>query len=277
VKLEGGAQRRAAHVVLAGAMQHLHQVGVVRVIRELDPVVVRTAIELRDVLVGAAARVAAGEDLVGEAAQVFDQRELQHARPRPQLAECERGDTLIAVQEQRQLRKIEPAIGMAEERNGHRVDARLARFLARGERRQLAEIAPRQVLAYLHELRRHQVKIVEEPLGRRRDEGAFADILREGAIRRFEDVLVVAQPRIDAPGMAPPRINRETGREGERPLIEPLGAQRFIAKWPIAVPNTCARSCEEQTYSSIQDRYQLQSWISPCLRCSPGKAGHRRS
>ena len=78
-------------------------------------------------------------------------------------------------------------------------------------------------------------------------------------------------------GAAPPGIDREACREGKRPLIEPLGAQRFIAKWPIGVPNTCARSREEQTYFSIQERYQLESWISSRLRCSPGKAGHRRS
>jgi len=36
--------------------------------------------------------------------------------------------------------------------------------------------------------------------------------------------------------MAAMRVDREMRREGERPLIEPLGAQRFVAKWLIAVP-----------------------------------------
>ena len=115
---------------------------------------------------------------------------------------------MIAVEEQRELRQIEPAVGVAEQRDRHRVDARLARLLARGQRRQLAVIAPRQVLADFDELRGDQVKVVEEPLGGRRDEGAFADVLGERAIRGVEHALVVAQPRIDAAGVPPPRIDR---------------------------------------------------------------------
>jgi hypothetical protein len=48
--------------------------------------------------------------------------------------------------------------------------------------------------------------------------------------------LVVAQARVDAAPAAAPRIDREIRRQGERPLIEPLGAQRFFAKWLIASP-----------------------------------------
>jgi len=36
------------------------------------------------------------------------------------------------------------------------------------------------------------VKVVEEPLRRRRDESAFAHVFSERAIRGLEDVLVVA-------------------------------------------------------------------------------------
>ena len=262
VPLERGAQRRSPHIVFARAMQHLHQVGVVRVLGNRDLVSVGPASICATSSSAPRRALRLTRISSAEAAQVFDQRELQHARPRPQLAERQRRDALIAVQEQRELRQVEPAVGMAEQRDRHRVDARLARLLARGERRQLAVIAPRQVLANFDELRRDQVKVVEEPLGRRRDEGAFAHILGERAIRRFEDALVVAQPRIDAAGVPPPRIDRETGRQGERPLIEPLGAQRFVAKWPIAFPNSRARSREEQTEPQIQDQYQLESWIS---------------
>jgi hypothetical protein len=38
------------------------------------------------------------------------------------------------------------------------------------------------------------------------------------------------------------RIDGEVRREGERPLIEPLGAQRFVAKRLIAVPFGGGRS-----------------------------------
>ena len=77
-----------------------------------------------------------------------------------------------------------------------------------------------------------------------RDERAFADVLGQRAIRGLEDTLVVAQPRVDAAGVTPPRVDRETCRQGERPLIEPLGAQRFVAKWLLAVTKSGAHSCE---------------------------------
>jgi hypothetical protein len=43
--------------------------------------------------------------------------------------------------------------------------------------------------------------------------------------------------------VAPARVDREAGREGKRPLVEPLGAQRFVSKWLLAVTNSGARSC----------------------------------
>ena len=73
-RFERGPQRRSAHVVFARAMQHLHQVGVVRVVRDVDDRVVRRpASSCATSCVGAAARGAADEQLVGEAAQVLDQ------------------------------------------------------------------------------------------------------------------------------------------------------------------------------------------------------------
>ena len=185
-------------------MQHLHQVRIVRVLRNHDLVIRRAGVDLRDVFIRAEAGAAADEDLVGEPAQVLDQRELQHARPRPELAERERRDALIAVEEERELRQVEPAVGVAEQGDRHRVDARFAGFFACRERGQLAVVASRQVFADFDQLRRNQVEVVEEPLGGGRDEGAFADIFGEGAIRGLEDALVVAQPRINAAGVAPP-------------------------------------------------------------------------
>jgi hypothetical protein len=49
--------------------------------------------------------------------------------------------------------------------------------------------------------------------------------------------LVVAQARINTARAAAARIERKVGRQGERSLIEPLGAQRFFAKRLIADSN----------------------------------------
>ena len=85
---------------------------------------------------------------------------------------------------------------------------------ARGERRQLAVIAARQVLADFDQLRRDQVEVVEEPLGGRRDEVAFAHVLGERLVGGLEDALVVAQARIDAAGVTALRIDREIAPPG---------------------------------------------------------------
>jgi hypothetical protein len=50
----------------------------------------------------------------------------------------------------------------------------------------------------------------------------MAHIFGEGSVGVLEDAGVVAQPRIDAARAAAKRIDREVGREGERPLLEPL-------------------------------------------------------
>ena len=94
----------------------------------------------RDVGVGGEPRVARRQRLVGEAPQVLDQRQLQHARPRPQLADRQRRDALVAVEEHRELLAVEAAVAVADQLDRHRVDARVAGVLARGERRQLAVV-----------------------------------------------------------------------------------------------------------------------------------------
>jgi hypothetical protein len=125
---------------------------------------------------------------------------------------------------------------VAEQRHGHGVDAGLTGVLTSRQRWQFAEVAARQVLADIDELGRDQVEIVEEPLGRRRDEGAFADILGELAVSGVERPRVVTKPGKNAPGVALLRVDREMRRERKGSLIEPLRAQRFVAKGPIAVP-----------------------------------------
>jgi len=58
-------------------------------------------------------------------------------------------------------------------------------------------------------------------------------VLGERLVGTLQHARVVAQPRIDAARVAPLRVDREIRRQGERPLIEALGAERFLAKWLI--------------------------------------------
>jgi hypothetical protein len=60
--------------------------------------------------------------------------------------------------------------------------------------------------------------------------------MRERAVGRLEDPRVVTEARKDAARVALFGIDRQVRREGERPLLEPLRAERFVAKRLIAVP-----------------------------------------
>jgi hypothetical protein len=105
--------------------------------------------------------------------------------------------------------------------------------LTRGQCGQFQVIPPRQVLVDLDDLRRDQMEVVEKPFRRRCDERTLVDVLGERFVGALQDARVVAQPRIDAARVAPLRVDREIRREGERPLIEALGAERFLSKWLI--------------------------------------------
>jgi hypothetical protein len=66
------------------------------------------------------------------------------------------------------------------------------------------------------------MEVVEEPLSGGRDEGAFADILRQLAIGGIERARVVAETGKNAAGVTLLRVDSQVRRERERPLIEPL-------------------------------------------------------
>ena len=66
--------------------------------------------------------------------------------------------------------------------------------------------------------------VVEKPLGGWRDELAVVHIFGQRLIGMTQHARVLAQPPVNAARAAPLRVNRETGREGERPLLEPLRA-----------------------------------------------------
>jgi hypothetical protein len=91
------------------------------------------------------------------------------------------------------------------------------------------------VLAHVHQLGRDQVEIVEKPLRGWSDKGAFADILRQLAVGGFKGAGVVPQAGKNVAGVPLLRVNREVRRERERSLVEPLRAERFVTKGPIAV------------------------------------------
>ena len=212
MRFERELQRRAPRVVLAHAMQELHDERVVRIFGDRERGGGRRRIEPRDIGIGGTAGGAANHDLVGQPAQVLDQRELQHARPRPQLTERERRDALVGIQELRELPKIEPAVAIAQQFHRDRVDAGVAGAFARRQRGQLAVVAARHVLPDRDQFRRDEVEVIEEPLGSGGDKNAIPRVFGQGPVGTQQLTRVFAKARKDVPGAAARRIDREIGR-----------------------------------------------------------------
>ena len=90
------------------------------------------ALEAGEAAIRLEAARAALDQFLGEPAQVLDQGELEHAGPRPQLADREGCDGLIGVDEPVQPVSVESRVAIAEQLDGHGVDACRAGELARG-------------------------------------------------------------------------------------------------------------------------------------------------
>ncbi len=154
----------------------------------------RTAVEPEHVVregVGLLARGAPPHDRLRHAAEILDEHDPDRDRHRPQLADRERLDTLVGVDEAAQHLGVQAAVGVRHERPRQAVDTRIASMGVVGELGQLAVEAGGQVVADLAELILDDVEIVDEPFRRRRDGPLLADGAADRAIRRAQDAAVV--------------------------------------------------------------------------------------
>ena len=229
VFVQGEPDRRQAQPVFANAMQDLDD--------ERRFVARRQRLELLPIVspghvpVCGAAGGPGGQQLFGQPAQVFDERELQHARPRPELTNRQRHDLLVAVQELDQLLAIQAAVAMADQFDGDGIDASVSGVLASGQRRERARVRARQISTDVGNLRCDQVEVVEEPVCGRHDELAGADVFGERTIGRAKQPDVVIESRKRVCG-TPARIgiDGEAGRQRQRTVFEPLDAQELVAQ-----------------------------------------------
>ena len=182
------------------------------------------------------ARARLGRHAHRDAAQVLDQRQPQHDRDRPQLAELQRLHRLVggdeAAQACRGSRRPSPcAIGFAA--RGRR-RAAVRRSAPLRQPRQLAAVARRQVALRGADLLLDQVEVVEQPFGRRRDAGAGASVPCAAARRRRR---ARARWRPGGPAGGRRRAARASSCAGGQRLAVPLhlvgaeqlGAQRLVA------------------------------------------------
>ena len=168
------------------------------------------------------------QQLIGQAAQVLDQRQLQHAGPRPQLPDAQRRDALIGVHEAIEALGIEARVAETEQRDRHGVDARGARQLARRELGQLQIVGRREMALDLAHLALDQMKVVEQPFRCGRGRLATTDIGRERAIGQPQPLGVSREPAVQL-RRAAARVPRQCEARGERsgPFLEPLDAEQL--------------------------------------------------
>ncbi len=231
VLVHRGAHRGQPGPVLAEALEELHDIGGMQVPRQRRRRAVHVGIQPRHVRVGGPPRRAGLERLLGQAPQVLDEGELQHARPGPQLADGQRRHRLVAVHEAHELLPVQAAVAVADELDGHGVDPRVPRQLPERELRQLAVVAGGQVAAHVEDHRGDEVEVVEQPLRGRGHKGPAVNVLGHGQVGGAEDAGVVVEPREDVPRHPPGvGVEGEPGGEGLGPLFQALDAQQLVAQ-----------------------------------------------
>ena len=182
------------------------------------------------------ARGAAFCDLLRKPPQILNQDDLQRYRDRPKLAYREGLNVLIRVDIGNEDLGIEATVGMRDERPRQAEDARITSEGARDEFWELAVIARRQIGADLTDLPFHQMKIVDQPLSRRRDLAPIVVRLHDRSIGRQEDRGIVGKS--GGQWQAARRMGSYGLRDRKtlRMRLEALDAEQFLTDRSLAIP-----------------------------------------
>ena len=186
--------------------------------------------------IGLVSRDPALRDLLREPSQIFDQHDLQRDRSRPKFADHQRLDRLIGVDEADEDVGVKTAVGVGDKRPSHAEHARVAGERARGQFRQLAIVAGRQIHADLTDLPFDQMVIVDKPLRRRRRRAPFVGRLHDLSIGRQQDRAVVGQSGGERQASGRPQSDGLRDRETARMRLQAFDAEQFLADRRFAVP-----------------------------------------
>ena len=148
---------------------------------------------------------------------------------RPELPDAERLDALVGADEALQRLQLEPAVGVRHVGPGQPIDARGSREVARGDLRQPAVVALREVVSDLPELLVHDVEVVEEPLRGGRDLALLPDRLGDVPVRGQEDPPVLANPGEKIPSFGGLLGGACGRRQALGVLLQALGAKELGA------------------------------------------------
>ncbi len=181
-----------------------------------------------------------------------------------------RGDPLVAAEELRELLGVEPAVAVTDQLDGDGVDTGLARVLPHGERRQLAVIRGREVPADLDDLRRDQVKVVEQPLGAGGDELPRVEILGQHAVGVAQGPGVVVKAGKDAACAAPGiSVDGEARCQCQGACFETLDTEELVAERPFPSRGWTTSEAWKQAGPP-----NLNALVRPRYSSAVRKAGH---
>ncbi len=125
-------------------------------------------------------------DSLGRPPQVLDEHHSQHDRDGPKLTDGQRLNVLIGAHESYQHLEIEAAVRMGDEGPSQSEDAGITLERSLGQLWQLAIKTGRQVAPDIADLGFDHRKIIEQPLGSRRDRPSLANRLADAQIRVAE-------------------------------------------------------------------------------------------
>ena len=199
--LDGGrAGHAGAGAVVLQTLRHLGQKGVgqaalAKLLGHLGQAGHAAALDLVATQVGHLARGLVQRQALGQAAQVLDQHHAQGGGQGPQLGQMQLAGLLVGAQVGHQQRFVESAVGVGHKGPGHAVDPWQADQGLVAQRRQAAKVAPRQPFVDRLQLRFDQVKVVQQPLGRRPKIGRHVGLGADVGVRQAQPAQVLKQAR----------------------------------------------------------------------------------
>ena len=195
--------------------------------------------------IGLLAIASSDSHLIGKTPQVFDEDNAQCDGDRPQLADGERLDALVRVDEAPKRCRIEMAIRVGHERPGDAKDPRITREGASRQFGKLPVISGWQIVPDLANLRFDEVIIVEQPFGGGYDAAPAFEFCGTGAIGLEQYGRVVVEPALEGNDARRTRGHDLRGGKAFGVKFKPLDAEQVFPDRLRIVPQRLWRPAAE--------------------------------